>query len=277
MTADPLPTIESWVPAAVADAALRLHAELAAEDKSENGLTVLSRLISDRRMKAVWKVLYQRDRDENYRPTENFEYPAVMTMKSSAAKHRQQARVLRERGGELNESSARLLEAEARAEENVPVFGHDPRWSEQELAVRYLLEHACRIAIDIAPTYRSDIQARLKRISAVTTILREQAEELVEIGMLNEAFELGDIVDKCNELRELDEQIFETAGPRIIDRERTDPKLRTYVADLYMFTFPVFGSPLYGTLATVANVAFKCSTVTVSKVRNWLSINRYVV
>jgi hypothetical protein len=262
-----LPTIESWVPEAVADAAERLHAELAAERKSD-GLAVLSRLVSDPRMKLVWGELYKKKRDSKYQTTEEFLYPARVTSASWAAIHRRQ---LRKIGGKLNESEDRLLEAEGTFEESAADFPTDTRWSEQDRAVQIFLYHACHSAVDIQPVFLADIQDKLGKLGKVSASLREQAKVLKSLGLGRDARKLGEIAADCDdEAWNLEPNKPGADDPWIITRRRADPKVRTFVADLSIQTQLLFGNALLGTLATVANVVFNRNDMTDAKVREWL-------
>jgi hypothetical protein len=263
-----LPTIESWVPEAVADAAERLHAELAAESKSD-GLAVLSRLVSDPRMKLVWGELYKKKRDSKYQTTEEFLYPARVTSASWAAIHRRQ---LRKIGGKLNESEDRLLEAEGTFEESAADFPTDTRWSEQDRAVQIFLYHACHSAVDIQPVFLAGIQAKVKELRKVSESLQEQAVILQSFGMNGDARKLGEVAADCDdEAWNLEPNKPRADDPWIITRDRGDPKLRTFVVDLSISTHLLFGKSLYGQLATVANVVFNRDDMTGAKVREWIS------
>jgi len=270
MTVSPLPIIESWVPEAVIDAAVRLHADLAAEENPEEGLAVLSRLISDPRMRLVWEELHKTKRNDKYETTNEFLYPARVTHLSWAAEHRKQARELREKGGERNESAARLLEAEAAVEEGMGDLPSDSRWSEQDRAAQLFLKQACRSAINIEPTYFSDIQAKVAKLRTIAASLREQSVMLKSLGLKGEARKLDEIAADCEDEARITEPNLETDDPWVIIRDRGDPKLRTYVVDLSIPTVSIFGTPLYGTLATVANVVFGLNVLTAEKVREWL-------
>jgi hypothetical protein len=126
-----LPTIESWVPPAIIETALRLHRMFAAENKSD-GLAALSRLISDPRMKVVWRELYKKKR-YNHQATEEFLHPARVTNASRATICRQKANELLKLGGSANELEARLLEDDAATlEKSEDLMPMDPRWSEQD-------------------------------------------------------------------------------------------------------------------------------------------------
>jgi hypothetical protein len=247
-----------------------LHAEFATENRAE-GLAVLSRLVSDPRMKLVWGELYKKKRDDKFQPTEQFLYPARVTSASWAAIHRQQACELRKIGGELNEREARLLEAEATLEESAEDPLTDTRWSEQDRAVQLFLYHACHSAVDIQPVFLADIQDKVEKLGKVSASLREQAEILQSFGMGRDARKLGEIVADCDEeAGNLEPNNPRVDDPWIITRDRGDSDVRSFVVDLSIPTHLLFGKSLFGTLATVANVVFSRDDVTDAKVREWL-------
>jgi hypothetical protein len=269
MTTSSLPAIESWVPLAVANVAARLHAEFT-KANSEEGLTSLTRLVSDQRMRNVWRLLYSKKRHESG-STEVFAYPAIITFKARAAHHRRQACELRAKGGESNECEADFLNFQAELEERLPELPGGLVSHEQDYAVGRVFDFACRAAIDITPTYSSDIETSMSKVAAVGRTLREQQTQLCELGLWEEANKLGEVIDQCDDLLDLQFESYYSDSPIIIRRKRGDPKIRAYVAQLYELSFDLFGTPLYGTLATIANVVFDGKTVTRQMVQDWLS------
>jgi hypothetical protein len=269
-------TVDSWVPKAVIDAANRLHTEYTQQGSAE-GLSVLSRLISDRRMKNVWQLLLKKKRDDKYQSTEVFVHPAS-TLESRAANLRSQAYDLRRKGGESNELDADVLHSDADAvlaafsiaAKVVPGFAERSASQEQDFAVRRFFDYACRAAVDVVPAYLSDINETCRKATAVSRVLREQTTQLEELGLFEESTKLNDIIKECDDLAYLQLDSIHSDDPAIISRKRVDPKLRAYVVELYKLSFSLFGTPLYGTLATTANVAFNCGTVTRQKVIDWL-------
>jgi hypothetical protein len=247
-----------------------LHAEFATENRAD-GLAVLSRLVSDPRMKLVWEELYKKSRDDKYQTTEEFFYPARVTSASWAAIHRQQACELRKTGGEANEREARLLEAEATLEESAEDSPTDTGWSEQDRAVQLFLYQACHSALDIHPVFLADIQAKVKELCKISENLREQAAILQSFGMGRNARKLGEIAADCDdEAWNLEPNKPRADDPWIITRNRGDSNVRTFVADLSISTQSLFGSALSGTLATTANVVFNRNDMTGARVREWL-------
>jgi hypothetical protein len=262
--------IESWVPDAVSDEAVRLYEQLATGKNPGESLAVLTRLISDPRMKLVWQELYKTKRDDKYETTDVFLYAARVSNSSWAAEHRKQASELRKKGGARNESAAGLLEAQAAVEEGIGDPPSDPRWSEQDRAAQLFLKHACWSAINIKPVYFSDIQVKVAKLRTVAASLREHSIMLKTLSLKSEARKLWEIADDCEDQARIVEPNLDIDDPWVIVRDRGDPKLRTYIIDLSIAAISIFGTSLYGTLATVANVVFGGEAVTAAKVRELL-------
>jgi hypothetical protein len=265
MTAPFMPTIEDWVPPGVVETAGRLH--VAFDKNHEIGSTIISRLISDVRMKNVWQLLYSRKR-ERHEPTSAFAYPAQLELQAACL--RREANELRKKGGEANSSKADALDARAEADESKLGSPAEVELHAQDYAVAELFRHACCEAVDVSPVYLLDLKAKNARTSAVIEALHKQKEELEEIEWYDEADALhGLIIQLANRNELIRDEIEE--NKTIISRRRGDPILRTYVMALHPWIILLFGTPLYGTLATIANVAFDSKIATGSMVRDWLS------
>jgi hypothetical protein len=265
-----LPTIESWVPPAIGETALRLHRMFAAEEKSD-GLAALSRLISDPRMKVVWREFYKKKRGK----TEEFLHPARVTNASRATICRQRANELRKLSGSPNEIEARLLEDDAATlEKSEDLMPMDPRWSEQDHAAQIFLRRACYAAIDIEPIFLSGIRAKIDELRGASQALRAEEAKLQRLGLGGVAREFLQVADSCDdEARNLRPEPSPSGrradDPWIISRDRGDPKVRAFVADLLMETERLFGKSLHGTLATTANVVFSRKDITYQRVCDW--------
>ncbi len=278
-------TFPSWIPDAVRETARLLNAELATEKDFGQALEILSRLISNPRMRLVWGELSKKN-SVNDEAADEYRYPARVTNASWATVHRQQALELRNKGGALNEHEARLLEAEAAVEETIEDSPSDQRWSEQDRAAQLFLNHAYRSALDVKPVFLSDIRANGSELRKVAASLRKQAAKLQSLGMEDDALKLGDIAANCDDeawslepkrssalaQEEALEFMPRADDPWIITRQRNDAKVRTFVVDLSIPTQLLFGTPLYGTLANVANVVFSRDDMTGAKVREWLRV-----
>ena len=81
------------------DAAKRLSADLTAEGNPGDGLVIFSRLVSDPGMRHVWRTLYKKKR-HHYEATDEFYYPATVTMRTAA-------KICRQRADELSKPGRR--------------------------------------------------------------------------------------------------------------------------------------------------------------------------
>jgi hypothetical protein len=260
------PQSASLISAALIDEATRLQAGLAEGNNSARALEVLSRLVSDARMRSVWQEIYKKKR-RDHKPTEEFLHPACLTMRSRSAESRRQAHRFREEG---LEHEAKLCEAIAAAEERLGNRPADPQWSEQDLAAQAFLQQACLLATDVIPIRLADIAAEQAKLANISASLRQLAVELDDIGRELDAGEMIRIAHDCDEeLRAYEEAPF---NPNlIIKRKRSDPKIRTYAVNLSLFAYSIFRKPLSGTIATTANVVFERDDLTDDKVREWFS------
>ena len=278
-------TFASWVPASIIDVAKRLSAELATEKNPAEAFEVLSRLISDPRMQRVWQELYKKVQ-VNHHPTKEFFYPACVTNASQAAKDRKLACELRNKGGGINERDARLLEAEAALLESERNLSADLRWSEQDRAVQIFLRHAYRDALDCEPVFLSALQSKASQLRQNADAFRKAAGVAPSLGMKHVVEELNELASLYDDeawnvepeqdvaFDRVEESVFSPHAddPWIITRKRSDPKVRTFVADLSITTELCFGKLLLGTLATTANVVFCREDMTGEKVWEMLGV-----
>jgi hypothetical protein len=271
----PVAEIPLWLPPAVIDESKELLKEIASKRCARKARVFLTRLLTDQKMRRVWQALYKRKR--NGESTEVFFHPAKNPHASEAAFYRKSAQELRDKGGARNEARAVRLEAQAGVKEGLGRLRSTA--DEQDRAVRIFLRQACLSAIDVRPIFRSSIQAQVNQLSKIAAELRSQAIELRAIDMEADARVLEEIVGNC-EFRRRNLEPVKRANtsrlpraddPWIIKRDRgRDAKLRTYVVDLSIVARELFSTPLYGQLATVANVVFATNTLTWQKVREWL-------
>jgi hypothetical protein len=261
-----IPDFPDWLRPAVQHAASELWTELPTEKDPAKSEAVLSRLISDRRMKGVWDVPYKY-RYIDRKPTKELRYPSCLTNASVAARNRLIAAELRKKPLK-DASEVKFLEAEADMLERLgdpPA----PRWSEQDRAVQLLLRHAYREYLDVRPVFLSDLKVKSDCYHKVARVFRQEADTFQSLGAEFEAEEFAALAHEYDKKagnmlpREGDD-------PWIIPRQTKNVELRSFVIDLSITTKRLFGRELRGTLATVANVVFDRQDVTGSKVREML-------
>jgi hypothetical protein len=271
----PATEIPLWLPPAVIDEAKELLRQFASTKNARGAGIFLTRLLTDQRMERVWRLLYKRKRNSRHESTKAFFHPAKNPHASEAALLRKLAQDLRNEDGRRNEARAKRLEAHAALEESLAMAR--PAAYEQDRAVRLFLRQACLSALNIRPVFRSDIQAHLDELNKIAAGLRSQAIALRAVEMEAQARVVDEIAIDCEVRRRILQpekratSRFPSADdPWIIERDRGDHRIRTYVVDISIVARELFGTPLYGQLATVANVVFATDKLTGQMVREWL-------
>ena len=260
---------ESKFPA-VADIAEQIRLMLAEEQDSAQALKVWSRLVSDPRMDLVWRELYKRRKGSR----NEFVYPGRVGNKSIAAGLQQRASEIRNKGDTLSEQERdllKVLEYEVRYLNKKKDAFADARWNEQDRAVQIFFRHTYKAAIHRELILLSDLEAKAKKARDTAIALRNQAEIKSALGSKDEARTLRDMADDYDgeALRILPDSDFRPGvdDPWIVTRRRGNFELRTFLADLMICNETLFGKPLWGTIATIANVVFDRRDITRSKVR----------
>jgi hypothetical protein len=268
-------TYPDWVPPAVINIAEGLFAEIKTEEDPGKAQEMLSRLSSDERMRPVWKELYKKKRDDQYRSTSKFHHPAYVTYKSIAALNRRRACELRKKKGPDNESLAASLEMEADyLEKNPDIYSAVP-WSEQDIGVQLFFWHAYVTALNHKPQFLSDLQNKETEFRKIADQLREQAEATERLGELSLAQKSTQLASEYdNAARNILPKGYKPGisdDPWIIIRRRS-PKVRTFVVNLSGAAMTIFYTSLYTTIAQITNVVFHRTDITGSKVREMVRL-----
>jgi hypothetical protein len=310
--------LPDWLPHAVRDKALSIFAALTENDEeatatpTENGdedtatptenddedtatLTenddeatekkkLLLRLASDSRMMEVWQELYKYKRASNsgtkefvYKPSFH-EIGCAHTARLTVAEIRRQ----------IEDSDKKVTEEDI--EEFIchlspqylqpwPEAPRDPQAS-LDLAVRYIFQHAYLSALVKAPilTTQEIVENFHERI-ATADQLRKEADKLKSYGMEDDAWTLIRIAQNCEENIRTG-NLDNLCDRWIVDRDRSTSHLRAYVITLAALTRKLFGNPLHGTLARIANVAFDLAggtSITGGQVHEMLRGPRHVM
>jgi hypothetical protein len=253
---------------AIIDEARKLYAETVNQKDPAKAVELLSKLITDPRMKSVWTELYKKKR-VNYKPTGKFVNPIYVTYASIAAWLRQHASTLRKKGGAQDKFHAFISDAEATLleKETYDPLAHTP-WTEQDLGVQLFLWQIYHAALDPKPVFLSDIKAEVDALRNAAEQLRAQAEVLQSLNI--ECAALQQIAANCDSEARLRDRDPKIDDPWIISRRVHDPELRTFAAVLSVVTDQLCKKTLYGTIATIANVVFSRTDTTGSKVREML-------
>jgi len=255
---------EDWVPAAVRDEARKIQAEISRQKDPMRAASLLSRLTSNTRMKAVWAEFNKRKRD-NYKSTDEYVNRMYMTNASRAPRLRKQASWIRDHGLNKYKIDAIFMDLEAKQLEQSsydPLL-HTP-WTEQDLGMQFLFWKAHDAALDIKLYFKRDIP-----------LLRQAAEQLREL-----AVKLQPLHVDCGVLSEVAIRCDNGANIRDVDpteensfvmvREASDPVLRTYAVDLSNVTMSLCGKIMYSTIANFANVVLDREDITGAGIREIL-------
>jgi hypothetical protein len=196
-----------WVPAAVAAEACRILAKA----RSDDGKELIRRLLTDQRMKRVWRELANPKR-----------CPAS--------------------------SAARYHWPDGMAPKNL---------SNQEVAVALFFFHSHANAVNILPVkitkWRSGHKLRLRYVKEL-----RQARDCLWLNWFEDpgAEKHDAAISAAAKFYESSEmQLFTNPPVYLVDRFQGDPKLRTYALKMTADARRLFGRSLYGTIATVTNVA----------------------
>ncbi len=241
--------------AAVRDAATELWNRLPTEKDPAKAQQVLSRMITDSRMNRVWLELYEKKPIDD-KLSEQYLHPGCVTYVSFAARNRRRAAEVRAKGGSLNERDAKSLEGEADILERSFDPRRDPRWTEQDLAVRLFFWHAYRGYVDLKPLFLSELNDKKERLVEVAKELRKQARTLQSLSKDDNAQLLERMASECldNARRILPHP--DDGDPGIIIRKSDNVELRTFAAALSHATRLLFEDEMQRIIAIVADVVF---------------------
>jgi hypothetical protein len=252
------------LPTAVRDKALRMFTTLVQDDDDANDAAakreLLIRLASDPRALTVWLELYKENRSPG-RGTKKFFYKpsfqkigAAHITRLTAVELRKQFKGLRDEFPEFPITSEPLVEFI----ERLPTIVYYPQPEEpvdpqarQDLAVQYLFHHAYLSAlVEKSVVTGQEIASNFVGRTETAHRLFKEADSLRSFGMEREALELVRIAIACQDNVEI------LSDRWIVGRKRSDNRLRAYVITLAELTKKLFGKPLYGSLASLATVAF---------------------
>jgi len=228
----------AWVPDAIRSIAKRL---VEGTVKKAEDWEVVERLLTDRRMRSVWRELTKRDRDrKTYKPTDKFSYARQqhldVTMLDSEGKEHKY-----EQG--LNESLvAFFVSAIENAINPIPTMTRP-----EVIAKRAELPRLHRDMVDVAK--------RLRNWSNEPQIFARfdwwARHNQVELNLPA----LATILEKISEFFIDQAQKFKPQGPRqVVSRRTRDEKTRAYVLNMAKTCRELFESPLYSVVATTASV-----------------------
>jgi hypothetical protein len=261
----PPPPYDTWAPPAVLDEAKKLYAETRCQTNPSKALTILCKLISDKRMNTVWNELYRNDNIDS-KNKEQFLHPIYMYNDSKAANLRHRISDLRKTSFDrdvLRHNNVLKVEAKRLENETVDLLAHAP-WSEQDLGVQLFLWRIYHAALSVKPVFKADVN----KLRKAATQLRHQAKLLKALHIECDALE--QVAQKC-----IQEGVSRSLDPKIdnpwnIIREKRDPKIKTFVMSLSVITDSLCRTTLYGSITTITNVLYDHAKLDREQVINML-------
>jgi hypothetical protein len=245
--------IPDWLPQGARFAASRIYQRELSDGTSED-ISLLKRLMSDERMKKVWRELNKGTKSKS-NSVNKFVSPHDYYLLCLAQSKRKKSSELRNNGGDFNEATAKLLESEAGCLDK-GLNRAIGSWPEQACAVYCFFWGAFHIARDLQPQQsREGMTLILDEWSDAERQLERLSKKLRFFGMDQDAEELLRITSTVSERASFIEIDYEDSGMRIIDRLRSNPLMQKYLVQLSKINRVIFESPLFGTLAATANVA----------------------
>jgi|GEM_PF-2596008 len=227
--------IPDWVPAEVADAA-RFMTVWALPPVEV--LHVAQRLLRDERMKKVWAELNRSWRDD-YKPTNRKFHGAKLPQ-------------------EIGSWRALSQTWKGRAAENAAIG--DGLFSEffSSLARAGEIAERCAPSPPIPSERRHGLAVALYfALAAALYVSGEETVSKKDVDSWETTLRLRGLRERANAVREL------VATPQvsslIVERQRFDPRVRAFVANLAYWCESIFGDSMARTIATTANVAFEKS------------------
>jgi hypothetical protein len=257
--------LPAWLPPPVATSA-RIAIAKAHEDKGSDQIERVQRLASDPRMKNVWKEVLKRKRLK-YESTGAFVHPATPSENWSpqARARRRQSRLLRDR---RHTSEANKLEAWARLSEFTDVSMYlsecdrGGAFSRQDRALAFFFFQALRSAQQtIRPVSETEAKAKRRHYLKMANQIRDDVTRLglTATELLDAAFAYEQLADNAAP---------PSGDPLLVKRKRRgDEGQNGFVMALAVTATAIFGSSLYGIVATVTNVIFDCEHWTGQRVR----------
>jgi hypothetical protein len=258
-------------PDSVADMARRVMEQMEAyglENKPERQLVAL-RLADDERMSAVWKRLLWPHAERH------FLYPAridALNPGSAGLEYvNEKTRILRQLGdansiAETNWLSqrAKQLEADQKVAESL-IQSLSPKQRQEWACGNFYLAAFWAAATGAAVFTAADVEEKAGHFQAM-------AAELREIGTaIRPLWEDGVSFDSEPAARELEKKarflLARKAERLCVERHRGDDTVRAFVIRVEAAARHLFGVSLYGTVATVTNVALNRQDVTGHQVR----------
>lgn len=232
-----------WLPPAIKSEAEKFRFQLRAGDKSSREFKILSKLVSDERMRGVWKRLLKRK---------------LLSPAALAERQRKHARELRESGDKEKIQLAAKLETVAAVTEREPHWALHKTLGKQERALQIFFSQAYRNALDSKPHYVSAGSHR--NLKEVAESLRRQANVLNNISENYLARKILDLAEDCEATSHaILKPLFPTDDPGVFVRRGRDDDAKAYITSLCITNENLFGVALYEIISTVISVVWSAA------------------
>jgi hypothetical protein len=263
--------LPDWIPQPVAHLACLIYKDLINHGAAAECTELLHRLTCDPRMEGVWAELLKRKRS-NYQTTTEFFHSASSGLQAfwdpEARLQRRRAALMRSLGepkAEIKflETSALLAEF-AGTKWLFPWYEGRPEIPRQQLALAFLFRQTFTLAQqNHRPVSRTEAEAaRNHYVTMAKRILADNTEYLDErLSRAASAYlELADVAAPG------------PGSPLLVERKRGRNKLiKGFVLELAATTKEIFGASLFGTVATLTNVALDRADLTAAQVRQMVA------
>jgi hypothetical protein len=267
--------ISDWVPRQVARVVHIIYEQETRHGVATGSIGLLRRLACDPRMRGVWAQLLKRKRAD-YRTTADFFYSASSELQTfwtpEARSLLRRADAIRSLGGGEPSAEAKQLETWALLAEFAgtaclfPRSEGQPEISRQELALAVLFQQAFALARQKPrPVSRTEAQeARRHNLMMAKRIIADNVEWQRLRGFPDERLSRA-----VSAYMELADGVAPAPGsPLLVKRKHGRNELiKGFVMELASTTKEIFRAPLFGTVATFANVALNRDDLTGEQVR----------
>jgi hypothetical protein len=268
-----------WVPGPVAELARIMYRHLIADGADSGSIKLLRRLTCDPRMKRVWNELLRHKR-VNYRTTGHFLHPARSGPKifwtREARTRLRRADLIRILDKEERIAKIEPLEASALLAEFAEITGlfsryggRHPENSRQQNALAFLFHEAFTLAQQ-KPRPVSQTEAQAARSYFLAMAKRILADEIQQRRLGRPPEER--LSRAASAYVELADTVAPASGSPLLVMRRHghNESVKGFVMEFASTTKEIFGAPLFGTVATFANVALDRDDLTGEKVRKML-------
>jgi hypothetical protein len=247
-----------WLPPPVASYARQINCRTKSDELT------LRRLMSDPRMMGVWTELQKRKRS-NYESSDAFKYPATDRIDWHAAEREQlrRAQSIRRMLGSDAERAAKRIETGARF--------YWAAWTASTVISNLSLQDRALVAffsqvfefarVESRPVPQAIGRRKRAHYLEMAALIRHDVEALDSLStevLIDAAFAYEELADRAAP---------PPGHPLHVRRTpRGDERQIAFIRQLADATKAIFGHSLYGTVATVTNVAFECDDWTDARV-----------